>query len=77
MDKRVREISCFFVALPRLFPLSICARVHESTQRFIHKYLQLSAVKMNFEMRFGEESILMGVTSIFLSFPPFIPSFIP
>ena len=32
---------------------------------------------MNFEMRFGEESILMGVTSIFLSFPPFIPSFIP
>jgi len=39
MDKRVREISHFFVAPPRMFPLSVCARAHESTHRFIHKYI--------------------------------------
>ena len=42
MDKRVREISRFFVAPPHVFPLSVCARTRESTHRFIHKYLQLS-----------------------------------
>ena len=43
MDKRLREISRFFVAPPRVFPLSVCARARESTQIFIQKYLQLSS----------------------------------
>ena len=45
MDKRLREISRFFVAPPRVFPLSICARAHESTQIFIQKYLRLSILQ--------------------------------
>ena len=42
MDKRLREISRFFVAPPRVFPLSVCARARESTPIFIQKCLQLS-----------------------------------
>ena len=42
MDKRLREISRFFVAPPRVFPLSVCARARESTQIFNQKCLQLS-----------------------------------
>ena len=43
MDKRLCEISRFFVAPPRVFPLSVCARARESTYHFIQKYLQLSS----------------------------------
>ena len=42
MDKRLCEISRFFVAPPRVIPLSVCARARESTYHFIQKYLQLS-----------------------------------
>ena len=42
LDKRLREISRFLVAPPRVFPLSVRARVRESTPHFIHKYLHLS-----------------------------------
>ena len=42
MDKRLREISRFFVAPPRVFPLSVRARSCASTDLFIHKFLHLS-----------------------------------
>ena len=42
MDKRLREISRFFVAPPRVFPLSVRARSRASTDLFIHKFLHLS-----------------------------------
>ena len=42
MDKRLREISRFFVAPPHVFPLSVRARFRASTHLFIHKYLHLS-----------------------------------
>ena len=44
MDKRVREMSRFFVAPPRVFPLSVW-RV--SGKLFIQKYLRLSNIKSN------------------------------
>ena len=42
MDKRLREILRFFVAPPRVFPLSVQARFRASMHLFIHKYLHLS-----------------------------------
>ena len=42
MDKSVREISRFYVAPPRVFPLSVRARFRASTHLFIHKFLHLS-----------------------------------
>ena len=44
LDKRVREITRFFVAPQRMFFLSVHARA--STHRFIHKYLQLSTMSV-------------------------------
>ena len=46
MDKSVREISRFYVAPPRVFPLSVRAHFRASTHLFIHKYLHLSTTEL-------------------------------
>ena len=40
----VREISRFYVATPRVFPLYVRARFRASMHLFIHKYLHLSSI---------------------------------
>ena len=46
MDKRVREILHFFVAPPRVFPLSVRARCRASTDLIFHKFLHLSTAEL-------------------------------
>ena len=62
MDKRLREILHFFVALPRVFPLSVRARSRASTDLFIHKFLHLSISKTSLKQPM-ECTLISGVKS--------------
>ena len=64
MDKRVREISRFFVAPPHVFPLSVCVRAHGSTHRFIHKYLQLITLHSLFLFFLPGSLLLVGYAPV-------------
>ena len=46
MDKRLCEISGFFVTPPRMFPLSVQVLSRASTDLFIHKFLYLSILSL-------------------------------
>ena len=49
MDKRVREISCFFVAPPRVFPLSVRARPCTGLGHSLVKVVPDASLKVVFE----------------------------